>query len=135
MEPIKRAVLAISMLGCITVLAGSETSTAQSDAAESADGTATGLLPGKVTAETAMDKAWSAFHYMHHPDPGYQDKELDFNFYSSASSSFTATIGISLPNRCDKWAPPPIPRALPTSPPTLDSSTASTPSTAASSSP
>ncbi len=50
--------LASSLLGCIPATAGTETPT---DAAEAPSSNATGLLVGKLTGETAWDKAWSAF--------------------------------------------------------------------------
>jgi len=57
------------------------------------------IILGKIgydySSQAGLDTAVVAFHYMHNTDPGYQDKELDFNFYSSASPSFTDTIGIS----------------------------------------
>lgn len=57
------------------------------------------IILGKIgydySSQAGLDSAVVAFHYMHNTDPGYQDKELDFNFYSSASPAFTDTIGIS----------------------------------------
>lgn len=51
--------LASSLLGCIPATAGTE---APIDAAaEAPSSNATGLLVGKLTGETAWDKAWSAF--------------------------------------------------------------------------
>jgi len=57
------------------------------------------IILGKIgydySSQAGLDTAVVTFHYMHNTDPGYQDKELDFNYYSSASPSFTDTIGIS----------------------------------------
>ncbi|MEI6818590.1 MAG: porin [Verrucomicrobiota bacterium] len=57
MKSIQRAMLASSLLGCISAQAGTE------PAAEaiSSPSTATGLLVGKFPGETAYDKIWSAF--------------------------------------------------------------------------
>ena len=59
MKSIKRAVLATSLLGCLSAQAGTE-STVDTNVA-SAPSTATGLLVGKFPGETAYDKIWSAF--------------------------------------------------------------------------
>ena len=59
MKSIKRAVLATSFIGCLSAQAGTTTEPAASDSTTSSS-TATGLLLGKLTGETAMDKAWSA---------------------------------------------------------------------------
>lgn len=59
MKSIKRAVLATSLLGCLSAQAGTE-STVDTNAA-SAPSTATGLLVGKFPGDTAYDKIWSAF--------------------------------------------------------------------------
>ncbi|MES2657331.1 MAG: porin [Verrucomicrobiota bacterium] len=59
MIPIQRALLATSMLGCLSAHAGTETTPAAADVTPSS--TATGLLLGKFTGESAYDKMWSAF--------------------------------------------------------------------------
>ena len=59
MNYIKRAVLASSVIGCLSAQAGTEP-TATTDSTTSSS-TATGLLLGKLTGETAMDRIWSAF--------------------------------------------------------------------------
>lgn len=58
MKSIPRALLATSLLGCITAHAGNETTPAI-DASAPTSG-ATGLLVGKLSGETAWDRAWSA---------------------------------------------------------------------------
>jgi phosphate-selective porin OprO/OprP len=58
MKTIQRAMLASSLLGCIPAIAGTE---APTDAAEAPSSNATGLLVGKLTGESAWDRAWSAF--------------------------------------------------------------------------
>ncbi len=60
MKTIQHAMLATSLLGCISAHAGSETAPAAPEAAAPSS-TATGLLLGKLTGETAWDQAWSAF--------------------------------------------------------------------------
>ncbi|MEO5912593.1 MAG: porin [Luteolibacter sp.] len=61
MKSIQRTLLATSMLGCLSARAGTETSAEPSAVAEAgSSSTATGLLLGKLTGETAMDRAWSA---------------------------------------------------------------------------
>jgi phosphate-selective porin OprO and OprP len=62
MKSIPRALLATSLLSCVTAQAGNET-TADPGAAEVTgnSSSATGLLLGKFTGESAYDKAWSAF--------------------------------------------------------------------------
>ena len=52
--------LATSLLGCIPASAGTEPSI-DSGAAEASPSSATGLLLGKLTGDTAWDQAWSAF--------------------------------------------------------------------------
>jgi phosphate-selective porin OprO/OprP len=62
MKSVPRALLATSLLGCITAQAGNETN-ADPGAAEVTgnSSSASGLLLGKFTGESAYDKAWSAF--------------------------------------------------------------------------
>lgn len=60
MKSIHSALLVSSLLGCIPAHAGSETTTGPV-AAEAPSSTATGLLLGKFTGETAWDRAWSGF--------------------------------------------------------------------------
>ena len=57
-KSIKRALLATSVLGCLSAQAGNESST---EPAASSSSSATGLLLGKFPGETAYDKMWSAF--------------------------------------------------------------------------
>lgn len=57
MKSIKHAILATSLLGCISAKAGSETSAAQETPSSSS---ATGLLVGKLTGESEWDRAWSS---------------------------------------------------------------------------
>jgi phosphate-selective porin OprO/OprP len=52
------AIIAASLLGCVSVQAANEASVSQS--AGSSDTAATGLLLGKLTGDTPMDRAWSA---------------------------------------------------------------------------
>jgi phosphate-selective porin OprO/OprP len=62
MKSIQRALLASSLLGCISAQAGTELSSGTgTEEPAAASGTATGLLLGKLTGETAWDRAWSAF--------------------------------------------------------------------------
>lgn len=69
MKSIKHAVIASSLLGCISVQAGSETSAAP----ESYSSSATGLLLGKLSGESAWDRAWSsAVLYKNDDDPVIQ---------------------------------------------------------------
>ena len=58
MKSIQRALLATSLLGSLSAHAGSET--AVTTEAPAAASSASGLLLGKFTGETAWDKAWSA---------------------------------------------------------------------------
>ncbi len=58
-KTIRSAILASSLLGCIPAFAGNDTATTVET--NNSPSTATGLLVGKLTGETAMDKAWSAF--------------------------------------------------------------------------
>ncbi|MDP3850117.1 MAG: porin [Luteolibacter sp.] len=60
MKTIQHAMLASSLLGCIPATAGTEPAT-DTAAAEAPTSNATGLLLGKLTGETAWDRAWSAF--------------------------------------------------------------------------
>ncbi len=59
MNYIKRAVLASSVIGCLSAQAGTEPAAATDSTPSSS--TATGLLVGKFPGDTAWDKAWSAF--------------------------------------------------------------------------
>jgi len=59
MNPIKHAILATSLFGCIPTIAGT-TTTSDTPPATPAS-TATGLLVGKFPGETAFDKVWSGF--------------------------------------------------------------------------
>lgn len=59
MKSIKRAMLATSLLGCLSAQAGTESSVDTN--AASAPSTATGLLVGKFPGDTTYDKIWSAF--------------------------------------------------------------------------
>jgi phosphate-selective porin OprO/OprP len=52
---------AASLLGCIPAHAGTATTSESTTPAAPASSTATGLLLGKFTGETTMDKMWSAF--------------------------------------------------------------------------
>lgn len=58
MKPIQHAVLATCFLGCLTASAKEET-LIEYDAAPTSS--ATGLLLGRLTGETVMDRAWSGF--------------------------------------------------------------------------
>lgn len=58
MKPIHRAILATSLLGCLSAHAGNESSPEPTAAPSSS---ATGLLLGKFPGETTYDKIWSAF--------------------------------------------------------------------------
>jgi phosphate-selective porin OprO/OprP len=59
MKSIHRAMLATSLLGCVSAQAGTTEETAAAEAAPSS--TATGLLLGKLTGDTGWDRAWSSF--------------------------------------------------------------------------
>ncbi|MBC8125984.1 MAG: hypothetical protein H8M99_02395 [Gloeobacteraceae cyanobacterium ES-bin-144] len=59
MSPINRAILATSLIGCISANAGNESTPAID--IPSSSSTATGLLLGKFTGESAYDKIWSGF--------------------------------------------------------------------------
>ncbi len=59
MKTIKRAILASSVIGCLSAQAGTETPAATDSGTSSSS--ATGLLFGKFPGETGWDKAWSAF--------------------------------------------------------------------------
>ena len=58
MKSIKHALLATSVLGCLSAQAGNESPT---EPAASSSSSATGLLLGKFPGETAFDRMWSAF--------------------------------------------------------------------------
>ncbi len=58
-KSIKRAVLASSVIGCLSAQAGTDIPAVVDPTTSSSS--ATGLLVGKLTGDTAMDKAWSAF--------------------------------------------------------------------------
>jgi len=69
MKCFKPAVFATSMLGCINVNAA----TAMNTASAPSDSNATGLLVGKLSGETAWDRAWSsAVLYKNDDDPMIQ---------------------------------------------------------------
>lgn len=62
MITIQRAMLASSLLGCISAHAGNESPIETgSTEATAPSSSATGLLVGKLTGDTAWDRAWSAF--------------------------------------------------------------------------
>lgn len=74
MKSIKHAVLATSLLGCVTAKAGSETAAAPETTSSS---NATGLLLGKLTGDTAWDRTWSAFSlYKNEDNPILQEFAL-----------------------------------------------------------
>ncbi len=59
MKTINHAILATSLLGCLSAQAGTETTS--DGGAMNPTSSATGLLVGKLTGETIYDKIWSAF--------------------------------------------------------------------------
>lgn len=58
MRSFHRILFASGLFGCVQAHAGSESTTTSSEPSDAS--TATGLLFGKLTGETAMDRAWSA---------------------------------------------------------------------------
>ena len=79
MKSIQCALLATSLLGCISAEAGSEN--AANSEAPATPSTATGLLLGKLTGETTLDKMWSAFTlYKDENNPILQEFSLQGRF-------------------------------------------------------
>jgi phosphate-selective porin OprO and OprP len=71
-KTIQRAMLASSLLGCISATAGTE-APIETAAVEIPQSSATGLLVGKLAGETAWDRAWSAATlYKNDDDPVIQ---------------------------------------------------------------
>ena len=75
------AVLATCLLGSLDALAGTETATATPAIPETPASTASGLLLGKLTGESAYDRIWSAFTlYKDENNPVLQEFSLQGRF-------------------------------------------------------
>ncbi|MES2439639.1 MAG: porin [Verrucomicrobiota bacterium] len=93
MKSIQRAMLATSLLGCLTAQAGNESS-ADPAAAETtgSTSTATGLLVGKFPGDTAWDRAWSAFTlYKDENNPILQEFALQGRYQAQYAAGESST--------------------------------------------
>jgi phosphate-selective porin OprO/OprP len=93
MKTIHRAMLATSLLGCIAAQAGAEESTATGTSEPAApSSSATGLLLGKLTGETAWDQAWSAFTlYKDDNNPILQEFSLQGRYQAQWAAGESST--------------------------------------------
>jgi phosphate-selective porin OprO/OprP len=90
MKNIQRAIIATSLLGCIPAQAGTETTSAE--AAPSTSSSATGLLLGKLTGDTAWDQAWSAFTlYKDENNPILQEFALQGRYQAQWAAGESST--------------------------------------------
>ncbi len=57
------------------------------------------VILGKIgydfSSQAHLDSAVASFQYLHNTEPGFQQEELDDNFFSSASPAFTDSIGLN----------------------------------------
>ena len=91
MKTIQRAMLATSLLGCISAQAGTTTETGTTEATASPS-TASGLLLGKLTGDTAWDQAWSAFTlYKDENNPILQEFALQGRYQAQWAAGESST--------------------------------------------
>ena len=89
MKNIQRAMLATGLLGCIPAQAGTTEST---PAEASPSSSATGLLLGKLTGDTAWDQAWSAFTlYKDENNPILQEFALQGRYQAQWAAGESST--------------------------------------------
>lgn len=90
MKTIQRAMLATSLLGCFQAQAGTESQT--TEAAPTSSSSASGLLLGKLTGDTAFDKAWSAFTlYKDDSNPYLQEFSLQGRYQAQYAGGDSST--------------------------------------------